>query len=373
MSDQNNSDRRLDPEKYTVTRLAPIEPPPPRSESEYGTHENGAANSHSAAPAISPALKAQRLRDMRFDPIKYVVPGVIVEGLTLCAGKPKIGKSWLMLHAAIAVAKTGGGFTLGDIHCPEGDVLYCALEDNLRRLQSRMTKLLGIYQEWPERLEFRCDLPRLAEGGLDVIRAWITGAERPRLVIIDTLAMVRPAKGRNENPYDADYLAVKELRELASAYGVAIVLVHHLRKADSDDAFDAVSGTLGLTGGVDSVLVIKRDSSGNFVLHGRGRDLAHIEKAIDFSPGACTWTITGNASDARITSERQAILEAIREVGGEGTPKDIAEAGGLKHDNVKKTLTRMARTGQVKKTEHGKYVILNPVAEKPEDHSPGDT
>ncbi len=60
--------------------------------------------------------------DMRFEPIKYVVPGIIVEGLTLLAAKPKMGKSWMMLHAAIAVAR--GGFTLGDIHCAEGDVLY---------------------------------------------------------------------------------------------------------------------------------------------------------------------------------------------------------------------------------------------------------
>ena len=51
---------------------------------------------------------------MTFAPIKYVVPSVIVEGLSILAGKPKLGKSWLMLHAAIAVAR--GGFTLGSIH-----------------------------------------------------------------------------------------------------------------------------------------------------------------------------------------------------------------------------------------------------------------
>src|SRR5262249_45065292 len=79
-------------------------------------------------------LSAEELAAMRFEPIKYVVPGVFVEGLTLFAGKPKIGKSWLLLHVAVAVASDG--FTLGEIHCPEGDVLYCALEDNLRRLQS---------------------------------------------------------------------------------------------------------------------------------------------------------------------------------------------------------------------------------------------
>ena len=59
------------------------------------------------------------LKTMTFAPIKYVVPDILVEGLTLLAGKPKVGKSWLLLHTAIAVAR--GGFTLGDLHCIEGE------------------------------------------------------------------------------------------------------------------------------------------------------------------------------------------------------------------------------------------------------------
>jgi len=147
-------------------------------------------------------LSAETLMTLTFSPIKYVVPGVIVEGLTLLAGKPKLGKSWLLLHMAIAVAR--GGFTLGDIHCAEGDVLYLALEDNLRRLQARMTKLLGL-QQWPDRLQFLCEMPRLAEGGLAKIKEWIAGVEHPRLVIIDTLAMVRMPNRKDQSTYDADY------------------------------------------------------------------------------------------------------------------------------------------------------------------------
>ena len=45
--------------------------------------------------------------------------------------------------------------------------------------------------------------------------------------------MVRAPKKRDESTYDADYAAVKELRALAAEHGVAIVLVHHLRKADA--------------------------------------------------------------------------------------------------------------------------------------------
>src|SRR5690349_11065042 len=100
------------------------------------TKPNGAAAQHTNGAAARIGFSAADLQAMRFPPIKYVVPGYIVEGLTLFAGKPKLGKIRLLLHAAIAVAR--GGYTLGDVHCIEGDVLYAALEDNRRRLQRRM-------------------------------------------------------------------------------------------------------------------------------------------------------------------------------------------------------------------------------------------
>jgi RecA-family ATPase len=126
------------------------------------------------------------------------------------------------------------------------------------------------------------EMPRLAEGGLKVISDWIEAAECPRLVIIDTLAMVRMPNRKDQSSYDADYSAVVDLRTLAQKDGIAIVLVHHLRKADSNDPFDTVSGTLGLTGAADAMLVLRRDTAGEIVLHGRGRDLAELEKAMQF-------------------------------------------------------------------------------------------
>jgi hypothetical protein len=56
--------------------------------------------------------------------------------------------------------------------------------------------------------------------------AGVAKAENPRLVIIDTLAMVRAPKGKEQTQYDADYTAVLALRELASTHGLAIVVVH---------------------------------------------------------------------------------------------------------------------------------------------------
>jgi hypothetical protein len=262
-----------------------------------------------------------------------------------------------MLHAAIAVAS--GDFTLGDIQCAQGDVLYCALEDNLRRLQSRMTKLLGM-QGWPARLHFKCEMPLLTAGGLDMIRQWIKSVENPRLVIIDTLAMVRAPKKRDESNYEADYAAVKDLRALANECGVAIVLVHHLRKQDADDAFDTISGTLGLTGAPDSILVLRRDRSGSIVLHGRGRDLIEIEKAVSFNPETCLWAIAGELREVRISNERKVVLAAMREMELPAKPAEIAKEANLKQANVRKLLSKMVADGMVRKSDYGQYDLITP-------------
>ncbi|MBS0504788.1 MAG: AAA family ATPase, partial [Proteobacteria bacterium] len=86
-----------------------------------------------AAGAIDPrsvGITARDLMRKEFPPIRWVIPGYIVEGLTVFAGAPKLGKSWAALDWANAVST--GGKAFGSVQCDEGDVLYLALEDNLR-------------------------------------------------------------------------------------------------------------------------------------------------------------------------------------------------------------------------------------------------
>jgi Mrp family chromosome partitioning ATPase len=117
---------------------------------------------------------AASLKDKKFDPISYVVPILIPEGVTILAGKPKVGKSWLALDLALALA--GGRFVLGDIHLIEGDVLYAALEDNDRRLRSRIERILTqSEQKWPPRLT----PPRNGVGSMPA--AWLTRRIGPRV------------------------------------------------------------------------------------------------------------------------------------------------------------------------------------------------
>jgi DNA-binding transcriptional ArsR family regulator len=142
---------------------------------------------------------------------------------------------------------------------------------------------------------------------------------------------------------------------LAQKYGIAIVLVHHLRKAGSDDAFDTVSGTLGLTGAADATLVLRRETTGNIVLHGRARDLVELEKAMEFNRTTCRWTVRGDAGVARRSAERNAILSARGEIGEKASPNEIAAVAGMSSTSVRQALVRMRKTGLVRRSEYGKY------------------
>lgn len=101
--------------------------------------------------AIS-TITANTLQSKEFPPLQYAVDGYLAEGVTLLAGKPKIGKSWMALDFAMAVAT--GDLALGSVRCRQGPVLYCALEDNHRRLKRRMSTLYGDVEHWPPGLHF---------------------------------------------------------------------------------------------------------------------------------------------------------------------------------------------------------------------------
>lgn len=303
------------------------------------------ANSHSGIETFT----AHELQKMAFPPIQYAVEGYIAEGLTLLAGKPKIGKSWMAVDIAMAIAK--GDMALGSIPCRKGTVLYCALEDNERRLQRRMRKLYGDESTWPKSFHFTTHMKRLDEGGLDDLHDWILDY-KPALVIVDTLVCVRPQNRRDGGGYDADYAALSPLQELAGELSVCIIVIHHLRKLMGDDPLDMVSGTTGLTGAVDTILILSRGGHG-VTLYGRGREIEEIETALELSGGA--WKILGPASEVRRSEERGDILTILEGADKPMTPKAIADALNIPATNVKQLLFKMAKAGEVQKKSRGQY------------------
>jgi hypothetical protein len=302
-------------------------------------------------PAYLNGISAAALMAKQFEPVNYVIPGLMAEGATLFAGKPKLGKSWLAYDCALALAS--GRAMFGKIPIRAGDVLYLALEDSERRLRSRLLKK-GVTA--PERLTLATQWPGLDDGCIAELDAWADSVELPTLVIIDVLKMVRAATRHNEGVYDADYRALSGLAQWGRGRGIAVLIVHHTRKMNADDPLEEISGTNGLTGAADTIWVLKRDiGTGNCTLYVRGRDVEEAEKAVRFRPDNGTWELLGDAEEVGRTDERQAILAALRDQPNPLSAREISDILGKSYDAVRKTLTRMAHAGELRKEGRGMY------------------
>jgi DNA-binding transcriptional ArsR family regulator len=309
--------------------------------------------------AFRKGISARALMAKQFAPIKWIVPGYVTEGMYVLAGAPKLGKSWLALNWLVAVSN--GGTAMGSIECEQGDVLGLMLEDNDRRLQRRLKQMR--LMQLPERLTLLTEWPTIDDGCLEEIEAWIAGVENPRLVVVDVFARVKGSKTGKETDYDFDYRQAAFLQAIASRHGLAVIVIHHTRKMAADDPFDEVSGTRGLTGAADGVLVLKKDSgSQQPVLYGRGRDLEEVETALQFDKDTGTWSILGAAWLVADTHERREIQQVLGRSVDPMTPTEIADRIGKTRQNVQKMLSKMEDEGQVERIKRGSYVLVSMVS-----------
>jgi DNA-binding transcriptional ArsR family regulator len=315
-----------------------------------------------AGVAVSPvpnpiawgAMTADVLARMKFAPLRFVVPGILPEGMALLAGKPKFGKSFLAMDLAIAVAS--GGIALGNIQCETGDVLYCALEDSQRRLHDRLHKMLPYGDAMPARLHLETSAPRIGDGLIEQLETWLNAHPDARLVILDTWRCIKPETRGNASAYDDDASGISPLQRLTSTRpGLAVMVVHHTRKMEADDPFDTISGTHGLTGVADTLMVLARHGE-VAKLSAQGRDLDGYEKAMTRDQMTGGWRVSGDARELAKTGERQEILDVLTDAEGETLSlAAIASATGKQKCNLVHLLKRLAEEGLVEKVSHGKY------------------
>lgn len=279
-------------------------------------------------------VNAAALAKMKLPEPRWIIPDLLPEGLTLFAGKSKAGKSWWVLQLAFRVATD------------QGDVLYLALEDTARRAQGRILLVSGA-EPVPASLELatQSDWPRLDLGGEAYIRQWLEAHPGARLVIVDTLAKVKPHGKRNGNAYDEDYVALAGLKRLADEFGVAILVVHHLRKMpDADDPLSEISGTTGLVGCADTIMVLKRARGSNSAqLFVTGRDVEERWVPMTWDPDTCRWSMdTAEQSEQQDTMSegRRTIIDLIAKL-GPMTMHEIVNASAALEGTVKSRLSRM--------------------------------
>lgn len=250
-------------------------------------------------------MAASELATKTFDPVQWAVECILPAGLTIAAGAPKAGKSWLGLDLCLAVAS--GGRALSAIPVQQGSTLYLAREDTYRRLQSRMALLMGGNMDFPKALEL---IPAEqewigGEEGLANLAEWAEEVGDPRLVVIDTLAKVEPEMGednrRGGNAYSGNYTMMARYKRFADEHNCAVLMIHHDRKQQANtkgdasgmesDPFSRISGTRGLTGAADTLWFLDRvRGTTEGFLHITGRDVA--EQTLELRKAGPLWMAT---------------------------------------------------------------------------------
>lgn len=314
-----------------------------------------------------------------FPPLQYAVPEILPEGYSLLAGPPKAGKSWLV--ANIATACASGGYALKNIKVEPRPVLYFALEDGDRRLQSRFRKMSvdGIIPEKVNRALVVHSLTHL----ICIAEDFQDEYEQPPLIIVDTLGRVSPGRTGSQSQYEADYQLGAALQKLAHRKpGCTVLAVHHTNKGEHTDFMNAVSGTQGVTGACDVVLVLDRSrGEQDAVITISGRDIEReAEYAITLNDGC--WELIGGsldaarakasevrqsqrdaANDKRFGDKTQTALEALRNSITPMKAKDIAHIIDVSPDTAGKYLRRLVEAGQIEKVERGSFRYVSELSE----------
>jgi hypothetical protein len=283
---------------------------------------------------------------------KWIIPGIIPEGATLLVAKPKVGKSFMALDIALAVAS--GGMVLGRI-TNRRDVLYLSLEDGERRLQQRLA-VLRSSDCLPTNLYYRTEWPTFDRGGVEQLVEWLEYNPKVGLVIFDTLAKVKSRKvAKNESAYDIDYRSVEPFKMLVEQMGVSVIVIHHSRKSPSeDDPFDVISGTTGLAGVFDTVIVLCQTSKDKVCMYTRGRDTDASDIALRRHDSGA-WEYLGTSEEVGVMEIRNQVL-AVMEPGEGYMLKDLCELTERKKSGLCRLVGRMVEDGCLCRRGKGVYV-----------------
>lgn len=270
------------------------------------------------------------------------IPGIIPIGLTLLGGRPKRGKSWLMLQCAYSLS-VGGKFLNYDL--VKNHVLYYALEDTPRRLKDRLAK----FNPDPAALiDFERELKPLHLGGLDQVER---AAENCALIVLDTLGRAMPGRDFvKDGALFADVMG--RLQSIALTKNISIVNILHTRKpngTEHDPIDDILGSTQGLTAAPDCVLALYRENGKpGAQLLGRGRDFDDIDLTIEFDPLTCAWQLVGETGQVRMTEKEEEILDAMQDM-GKAKVSTIAAAIHEQRTNTDTRLKSLWSKGKVRK------------------------
>ena len=329
------------------------------SKKPQNTFENRARPIQEAPYKPPQIISFSALQRTKYKPIQWIVRNLLPEGLTIVAGKAKLGKSWLAQSISLAVA--AGAPALGYFESNTGAVLSLSLEDTPRRYQHRMNLLLK-NSDPPENAFLSVEWPRLPKG-LDDLKRWLDAQRNPRLIVLDTLAKLKPTSMgyRSGTLYDRDYSDIEQLQRLAAEYQIGILAITHKNKSETEDDYDSVTGSAAMTGVADSIWIFNRKSRGTpqSKLNISGRDIADITYTLSWDSTAASWYYLPEENPESSTAKDR-IISLLKRENRPLSASDVAEMIGISRGYASKMLSELVGKRLVEKSEaDGGYLLGN--------------
>ena len=189
--------------------------------------------------------------------------------------------------------------------------------------------------------------------------------EKP-LIILDTLGKARPPRPPGADLYAWDYAIGGQLKDMIdTTSGATLLVVHHTRKTESSDFVDSISGSQGIAGSADFVLVLARKRhSDEALLSVTGRDITENEYALTTNDGH--WSLDGatlaDAASTAITRRDNVTLgdralEVVTFVNAHHGVRaaEVADELDISPDQARVYLNRLASSGRINKLGRGLY------------------
>ena len=282
---------------------------------------------------------------MQFAKRDCLIENLLARNLTLLAGPPKIGKSFLCLSFAKHIIKQGK------------KVYYCSFEDDYFRLHSRLSLLDLLCDE----LCIHCGreevLGATSDEEFNLLQS-IAYDDQVELIILDTMERILPST-KQKRDYHYYVKALDKWAKLALQSKTCILMVHHTRKSDGSPDYhpqNSILGSVGIPATFDTNLIMARDIDGGIALHIEGKDVKENAFQLRKSGVEFSWELTSPAD--KLGEAQKQVLEFIEQNPG-CNQSDLVSKLGKSKSQVSQIIRKLCGEGFLFR-EDGRLFITTP-------------
>jgi hypothetical protein len=228
-------------------------------------------------------LSTPAIIDLVIPDTKWRIASLVPDGgVAMLSGNSGSWKTWLLHHAAVALA--AGGLFLEAHRCEQGRVLIIQTEETLIEHKRKFTWTLagsGLSEQEQRALEIRHIIAPVclsdAESRAELVR--LATEFKPDVVLVDSLRMVFTGE-ENDSGFAAT--AKHAFGEIQAAHPCSVVVLHHQRKkareAALNDPGQMIRGSGAIRAMLDSHLTVERQPGGTGIFtHEKSRSGVEID------------------------------------------------------------------------------------------------